>query len=94
MLFNLDELSLCVFSELCTPSPYNPASYVHDLIVTDNYYVLFDCPIKIDFPAVFTKYIFEKSCLSELICEDTDRRPLFRIFPRRGDSREVGAEEE
>jgi hypothetical protein len=46
-----------------------PASYVHDLIVTDNYYILFDCPIKIDFPAVFTKYIFEKSCLSELICE-------------------------
>ena len=58
-----------------------PASYVHDLIVTDNYYILFDCPIKIDFPAVFTKYIFEKSCLSELICEDTDRRPLFRLFP-------------
>mgnify|MGYP006223843873 FL=1 len=53
-----------------------PASYVHDLIVTDNYYILFDCPIKIDFPAVFTKYIFEKSCLSELICEDTDRRPV------------------
>lgn len=66
-----------------------PASYVHDLIVTENYYILFDCPIKIDFPAVFTKYIFEKSCLSELICEDTDRRPLFRIFPRRGESREV-----
>ena len=66
-----------------------PASYVHDLVVTDNYYILFDCPIKIDFPAVFTKYIFEKSCLSELICEDTDRRSLFRIFPRRGESREV-----
>jgi len=66
-----------------------PASYVHDLVVTDNYYILFDCPIKIDFPAVFTKYIFQKSCLSELICEDTDRRPLFRLFPRRGDSREV-----
>ena len=66
-----------------------PASYVHDLIVTENYYILFDCPVKIDFPAVFTKYIFEKSCLSELICEDTTRRPLFRIFPRRGDSREV-----
>ena len=66
-----------------------PASYVHDLVVTDNYYILFDCPIKIDFPAVFTKYIFQKSCLSELICEDTDRRPLFRLFPRRGDSRDV-----
>jgi len=66
-----------------------PASYVHDFVVTDNYYILFDCPIKIDFPAVFTKYIFEKSCLSELICEDTNRRPLFRIFPRRGESREV-----
>ena len=37
-----------------------PASYVHDFVVTDNYYILFDCPIKIDFPAVFTKYIFEK----------------------------------
>jgi len=66
-----------------------PASYVHDLVVTDNYYILFDCPIKIDFPAVFTKYIFQKSCLSELICEDTDRRPLFRLFPRRGNSRDV-----
>lgn len=66
-----------------------PSSYVHDLIVTENYYILFDCPVKIDFPAVFTKYIFEKSCLSELICEDTSRRPLFRIFPRRGDSRDV-----
>ena len=56
-----------------------PASYVHDLIVTENYYILFDCPIKIDFPAVFTKYIFEKSCLSELICEDAsdDRCSVF-----------------
>jgi len=55
--------------------PFDAGPYTrHDLIVTENYYILFDCPIKIDFPAVFTKYIFEKSCLSELICEDTDRR--------------------
>ena len=64
-----------------------PASCVHDLVVTDNYYILLDS-IQIDF-AVFTKYIFGKSCLSELICEDTDRQPLFRIFPHRGESREV-----
>jgi len=76
--------------EEVTRRAYNyPASYVHDFVVTDNYYILFDCPIKIDFAAVFTKYIFEKACLSEMICEDTDRRPLFRLFPRRGDSREV-----
>ena len=63
--------------------PY-PSSYVHDLIVTENYYVLFDCPIKIDFKKTFTDYLTQNACLSELICEDTERQPLFRIFPRRG----------
>mmetsp|Transcript_8266 Transcript_8266/g.30489 ORF Transcript_8266/g.30489 Transcript_8266/m.30489 type:complete len:618 (+) Transcript_8266:147-2000(+) len=63
------------------PFPYE-SSYVHDLIVTDNWYILFDCPIKIDMESVFTKYIWEKACLSESISEDRARRPLFRMFPR------------
>ncbi|XRB03648.1 retinal pigment epithelial membrane protein [Pycnococcus provasolii] len=58
------------------------AAYVHDFILTENYYVLFDCPIKIDLPTVFGQYIFETACLSQSIAEDTTRKPLFRLMPR------------
>lgn len=46
--------------------------YVYDLVVIENYYILFDCLIKIDFLVVFIKYIFERSCLFEFICEDIE----------------------
>ena len=58
-----------------------PASYVHDLVVTENYYILFDCPIKIDFPAVFTKYIFEsRACPSSSAKTPTDAH--YSVFSR------------
>ena len=66
--------------------PY-PSSYVHDFqIVTENYYVLFDCRlIKIDFKKTFTDYLTQNACLSELICEDTERQPLFSNLPEAWD---------
>eukprot|EP00793_Prasinoderma_coloniale_P006706 PRCOL_00001536-RA len=59
-----------------------PAAYVHDMIVTDDYYVLFDCPVRMHLKNTFINYPQGKTSLSESIAEDTSRKPMFRLFPR------------
>mmetsp|Transcript_19531 Transcript_19531/g.23418 ORF Transcript_19531/g.23418 Transcript_19531/m.23418 type:complete len:640 (-) Transcript_19531:272-2191(-) len=60
-----------------------PATYFHDMIVTENFYVLFDCPVKMDMFKTFIGYPFGKCSLGETISEDLNKRGVFRIFPRR-----------
>ena len=68
------------------------ATYFHDLIVTDNYYVLFDCPIKMDYGKAFVGYPLGKNSLGNTVSEDTDKAPLFRIYPRRGNEEPIFVE--
>eukprot|EP00899_Mesostigma_viride_P029602 jgi/Mesvir1/9827/Mv19662-RA.1 len=60
-----------------------PAAYFHDMIVTDNWYILFDCPIKMDYVKTFLKYPTGEVSLGDTISEDRSRPPIFRLFPRR-----------
>lgn len=68
------------------------ATYFHDLIVTDNYYVLFDCPIKMDYRKAFIGYPLGENSLSDTVSEDTNKLPLFRLYPRRGDGEPIYVE--
>mmetsp|Transcript_19749 Transcript_19749/g.62829 ORF Transcript_19749/g.62829 Transcript_19749/m.62829 type:complete len:585 (-) Transcript_19749:135-1889(-) len=61
------------------------AAYFHDLIVTENWYILFDCPIKMDYYKAFIGYAMEQNSLGDTISEDRNRPPTFRLFPRHGD---------
>lgn len=62
-----------------------PVAYFHDMIVTDNWYILFDCPIKMSLWKTFVQYPLGKVGLGDTISEDMDNPPLFRLFPRRTD---------
>jgi all-trans-8'-apo-beta-carotenal 15,15'-oxygenase len=61
------------------------AAYFHDMIVTDKWYIVFDCPIKMDYYKTFVGYPFGLNSLGDTISEDTDKEPVFRLFPRRND---------
>jgi len=74
-----DEAGKCVSSK----SHVFPATYFHDMIVTENFYVLFDCPVKMDYFKTFIGYIASMNSLGETIVEDLGKRGVFRIFPRK-----------
>lgn len=61
------------------------AAYFHDLIVTKNWYILFDCPIKMDYFKTFVKYPLGRVGLGDTVSEDRKKPPIFRLFPRRYD---------
>ena len=48
-------------------------------------YILFDCPIKMDYFRTFVKYPLGQVGLGDTVSEDRDRPPIFRLFPRRSD---------
>jgi len=83
-------ITTCTFQEFdeagkCqqTRSHVFPATYFHDMIVTENFYVLFDCPVKMDYFKSFVGYPFGMNSLGETIVEDRSKNGVFRIFPRR-----------
>ncbi len=60
------------------------AGYNHDMVVTENWYVLFDSPVKMDYWKVFWGYPMEEESLGGTTVSNRDKRPRFRLFPRRG----------
>lgn len=47
-------------------------------------YILFDCPISMDYFKTFVGYPSGANSLGDTMCEDRSRPPLFRMFPRPG----------
>ena len=43
------------------------AAYFHDMVVTDNWYIVFDCPIKMDYFKTFIGYPFGMNSLGDTI---------------------------
>lgn len=60
------------------------AGYNHDMCVTDNWYILYDSPVKMDFKKVLIDYPLERESLGGTTVSDFDTPPRFRLFPRRG----------
>jgi len=60
------------------------AGYNHDLVVTDNWYILFDGPVVMDYWKVFWGYPMEEQSLGSTTTSDRVAYPRFRLFPRRG----------
>jgi carotenoid cleavage dioxygenase-like enzyme len=54
------------------------------MIVTDQWYILFDCPITMDYRKAFVGYPMGENSLGNTIIEDRSRPPMFRMFPRPG----------
>lgn len=43
------------------------AAYFHDMVVTDKWYIVFDCPIKMDYFKTFIGYPFGMNSLGDTI---------------------------
>ncbi|GMH41722.1 hypothetical protein BSKO_09632 [Bryopsis sp. KO-2023] len=72
-----------------------PAAYFHDMIVTENWYILFDCPTKMSYWRTFVKYPLGQVGLGDTLAEDKSKPPIFRLFPRRTEGKmiEIPAED-
>jgi hypothetical protein len=47
--------------------------FVHDMVVTDNYYVLVENPTRMDFWKLLTKYTLGQACIAECLYCDSNR---------------------
>lgn len=56
-------------------------AFMHDMMVTDNYYVVFENPIRMDFQKLVTKYVFGQACIAECLYLDKSRQTKVRLLP-------------
>lgn len=47
--------------------------FVHDFLVTENYYIIVENPTRMDFWKFLTKYTLGKACIAECLYQDMDR---------------------
>lgn len=54
--------------------------FVHDFIVSENYYVIVENPTRMDFWKLLTQYTLGKACIAECLYQDMDR-PM-KVWPK------------
>eukprot|EP01025_Chloroclados_australasicus_P014378 TRINITY_DN1672_c0_g1_i2.p1 TRINITY_DN1672_c0_g1~~TRINITY_DN1672_c0_g1_i2.p1 ORF type:complete len:447 (+),score=39.19 TRINITY_DN1672_c0_g1_i2:565-1905(+) len=64
--------------------PGGALAFCHDMVVTENYYILFENPTKINFQKFFNEYIFNRCCIADIIQFRKDLPGKFHIIPRPG----------
>lgn len=47
--------------------------FVHDFLVTENYYIIVENPTRMDFWKLLTQYTFGKACIAECLYQDMER---------------------
>lgn len=67
--------------------------FFHDLVVSENYYILLENPIRLDIKDLLTKYMFGKACIAECLKFDDSKRTRIHIFPRPGRNNPSGPEQ-
>lgn len=60
------------------------AAFLHDMVVTDQWYILFDSPVTANYKKTFIGYPMGDNGLGDTIEENKSRPPVFRLFPRPG----------
>lgn len=58
--------------------------FFHDFLITENYYVLLENPISLDFQKLLTKYMFGRACLAECLQYMPSKRTRIHLLPRPG----------
>lgn len=64
--------------------------FFHDLIVTDNSYVVMENPIRMDYVKLLTKYMFAKACLAECLVFDPAKPVKIHLIDRPGKKKAAG----
>jgi all-trans-8'-apo-beta-carotenal 15,15'-oxygenase len=60
--------------------------FFHDILVTENYYVAVENPIRMNFGRLLTSYTLGRACLAECLESDQQRRTRIHLIPRPGSS--------
>jgi all-trans-8'-apo-beta-carotenal 15,15'-oxygenase len=50
-------------------------AFLHDILVTENYYVILENPTRLDIWKLLTKYVPGKACIAECLYHD-EHRPV------------------
>jgi len=58
--------------------------FFHDFLMTENYYVLLENPISLDFGKLLTKYMLGRACLAECLTYEPSRRTRVHLLARPG----------
>ena len=58
--------------------------FIHDILVTDQHYVVLENPIKMNFAKLLTKYAFAKACLAECLEYEGTKPTKILVIPRPG----------
>lgn len=58
--------------------------FIHDILVTQNYYIVLENPISMNFGKLLTKYMLGKACLAECLEFDAERPTRVHLIPRPG----------
>jgi all-trans-8'-apo-beta-carotenal 15,15'-oxygenase len=66
-------------------------AFFHDFLVTDNYYVLFQNPVKLDTKKLITEYMFAKCSIAECLVFDPSRDMRVHLIPRPGAAQRAAA---
>jgi len=64
--------------------------FFHDMLVTENWYCLFQNPTSLDFQKLMTEYMFAKCALAETIAMQKGKRPILWMFPRSEKAKKIG----
>jgi all-trans-8'-apo-beta-carotenal 15,15'-oxygenase len=57
-------------------------AFFHDMLVTENYYILFQNPVKLDTTKLLTQYMFAKCAIAECLVVDPSRNMRIHLIPR------------
>lgn len=58
--------------------------FIHDILVTQNYYIVLENPIGMNFGKLLTKYMLGKACLAECLEFEAERPTRVHVIPRPG----------
>ena len=58
--------------------------FIHDILVTDQHYVILENPIKMNFGKLLGKYAFAKACLAECLEYQPSKPTKIHVIKRPG----------
>ena len=58
--------------------------FIHDILVTDQHYIILENPINMNFGKLLTQYAFAKACLAECLEYEASKMTKIHVIARPG----------
>jgi all-trans-8'-apo-beta-carotenal 15,15'-oxygenase len=58
--------------------------FYHDMLVTENYYIVLENPLSLDFKKLIFGYSIGRACIAECLRFDVRKRTKVHLIPRPG----------